>query len=285
MKVSTDNPIQSPLDDLFAGLNRLNGLLHLLKSQLDNLRKLLNEIVDKGNLDLSSMLAGTSLAIRDLTEYPKNGWAVYYPSGKFVSQGEEYLQKIDVLVSRESAWTISQAYEAFETFLKDITAAFLHINSQYADTEKLTKSNSKLKKLSLEPTDIEYWKNFIRLNYRKNIDLLKFLREIAPELKEAEKQNNYAIDLTEWYTVVTEVRHAATHSNMLIKSRKMLSWSPGTHQLLTHFFPGKNTAGCYTLELSRKDAETSLRLFAEYAFAVFKCLSKLENYDWKVLKG
>jgi hypothetical protein len=281
---SNINPIQAPLDDLFLHLNILNGLLFHLESHLENLRKLFKESIVKSNIDPSYIFAGASLVIRDLTERPENKWAVYYPSGRFFSQGEEeYLQKGNDLLCREATWTISQGYEAFETFLKDITATYVFIHREHADAEKLEKLDPMLRKELLEPTDVEYWKEFIRKAYSKNVDLLKFLRKIAPELDEVEKRNSRNIDLTEWYVVVTEVRHAATHSNMLIKSEKMRSWSQERHELLNHFFPGTYIDGNYRLEPGRKDAETNLVLFAEYAFGVFKSLSKVQHYEWNIL--
>jgi len=279
------NPIQSPLDDLLLRLNMLNGLVFHLESYLKNLRGLLKQAVAKSNIDPSLIFAGTSLAIRDLTEWPENNWAVYYPSGKFFSQGEEeYLRRGDDSLCREVTWTISQAYEAFETFLKDIIATYVFIRKDQADTKKVENLDPRLRKELLEPTNVEYWKEFIRKAYSKNVDLLKFLRKIAPEIEEVEKQNNRNINLTEWYIVVTEVRHAATHSNMLIKSERMRSWSQKRHKLLNRFFPGSDTTGGYILNLNRKDAETNLVLFAEYAFGVFKCLSKLQHYEWNILR-
>jgi len=281
---SNINQFQSPLDDLFLRLNMLNWLLLHLENQLNNFRELFREIIAKSNVDPSAIYAGASLVIRDLTEWPENNWAVYYPTGKFVSQGEEYLEKVDVLLRREAAWTISQAYEAFETFLKDITATYVFIHMEQADAKKLENLDPKLRKELLEPTDVEYWKKFVRLAYQENVDLLKFLRKIAPELKEVEQKNNRNIDLTEWYIVVTKVRQAATHSNMLIKSGEMRSWSQEKCKLLNRFFPGTYTDGGYILNPSRKDAETNLVLFAEYAFGVFKCLSKLQHYEWNIFR-
>ena len=283
--MSSNNPIQYPLNELLERLNRLNGLLLILENQLNNFRNLFKERLDKSNLELSSISAGAALVIRDLTEYPEDRWPVYYSTGSFVSQGEVYLQMIDVLVSREAAWTVSQGYEAFETFLKNITAAFLFRHSQYADANQLTKLDSMPTKSAVKPERFEYWEEFIARRYRTNSELFKFLRKIAPELGEAEKRNNRNMDLNEWYIVVGEVRHAVTHADMLIKPKRMQSWLPARRELLTNWFPGKDKIDDgYEPELDRKDAEKTLVQFAEYAYTVFKCLSKLENYNWKVFK-
>ena len=101
-----------------------------LDGQLKNFEKLYRDSISESSFDISMVFSGASLVIRDLTEWPESGWARYYPSGKFSSKGEEYFELIKVLLAREYAWTVSQAYEAFERFLKDISATFLCENQK-----------------------------------------------------------------------------------------------------------------------------------------------------------
>ena len=136
------NPLNTPLYDFFYHLNTLNGLLFTLKNQLNNFEKLYRDSISKTSFDISRIFSGTSIVIRDLTEWPESGWARYYPSGKFSSKGEEYFELIRVLLARESAWSISQAYEAYEKFLKDISATFLLENQQLIETKKVEKFES-----------------------------------------------------------------------------------------------------------------------------------------------
>ena len=130
------NPLNTSVYDLFYHLNTLNGLLFTLDGQLTNFEKLYRESISETSLDISMIFSGASLVIRDLTEWPESGWAKYYPSGAFSSKGEEYFKLIRVLLARESAWTVSQAYEAFETFLKDISATLILENQGLAETKK-----------------------------------------------------------------------------------------------------------------------------------------------------
>jgi hypothetical protein len=278
------NPLELPLEELFSRLNILNGLLFHLECQLNESKKLFSEMVQASGRELSSIVAGSSLVIRDLTEFPAHGWAVYYRTGKFSSRGEEYIRIADELLERESAWTISQGYEAFETFLKDITSHYLHWNNQEADSQKLKKIGPSLAKEQLAPADLEYWRRFTRRAYRNNVDLLGYLRKVGPELQDAEKHNNRAMDLSKWYFLAGEVRHAVTHSNMIIKPERMRSWEEGKLKLIDQFFPGNRTDAGYVMKIDRNNAESNLVLFSEYAFVVFKSLSKVKNYDWNSLK-
>jgi hypothetical protein len=263
--IATNNPLQTPLDELFQRLNGLYGLLHHFKSYLNTYRSLLNEMINTGKLKKSDLAAGTSLVIRDLTEFPQNGWAVYYSTGSFFSQGEAYFQMIDLLLSQNSAWTISQGYEAFETFIKDITAFSLYENSEFADRDKLCKFKKKFNEQLPEHLEINSWKEFVRYSYKIS-ELLNIIRKITPELKKAEKNNNRNIDLTEWFKVISEVRHAVTHSGMLIKKNKLTKID---YQFLVRLFHGKDTNDGYLLEPSTKDAEHNLVSLAEYSISNF----------------
>lgn len=130
------NPLNKSIYDLLYHLNTLNGLLFTFDNQLTGFEKRLRNSIAEGSFDISNIFSGASLAIRDLTEWPESGFATYYPSGKFSSKGEEYFKLIKFLLARESSWTVSQAYEAFERFLKDISATLLLENKGLAEQKK-----------------------------------------------------------------------------------------------------------------------------------------------------
>jgi hypothetical protein len=92
------NPLNAPVYDLFYHLNYLNGLLFILGNQLSSFEKLFRESISKTSFDISRIFSGASLPIRDLTEWPENRWARYYPSGSFSLEGEEYFEFIRVLL-------------------------------------------------------------------------------------------------------------------------------------------------------------------------------------------
>ncbi len=281
---NSNNPIVQPLTKLFEQLNTLNGFLFHLNSHLCNHRRQIMDLINGGKLDLSRLTAGSSLVIRDLSEFPEDGWARYYPAGAFSTQGEEYIQIIDDLISRESAWTISQAYEAFESFLKNTTATFLNTSDNHKKYEAVFQNNlnnfRKKRGKSLNPTVVAYWIEFINYSYKKNDEIFGLLRMIAPELSRLEKRNNRTTDLTVWYTVITEVRHGITHSNRVIKNERIKGkWLQNEHSLLLKQINCVVNNHDYILNPTMKSATNILSLFGEYGFVIFKCLSKLENYD------
>jgi hypothetical protein len=277
------NPLNTPIYDLFYHLNTLNGLLFTLDSQLSNFEELYRESISKTSFEISIIFAGASLAIRDLTEWPKNGWARYYPSGKFSSKGEEYFELIRLLLARESAWTVSQAYEAFERFLKDIAATFLCENQDLAEIKNVEKFELDKKGKNLIKRDTVFWRTYVDHHYRTNSDKLKFLRKLCPDISKSETKNNRFIDLTEWFGVVEEIRHCATHSNFIIKFERMKNWSKAKQEILKKYFPGDIIEEGYQLNINSKDGTLCLELFSEYSFQMYKSLSLLKGYDWNIL--
>ncbi len=277
------NPLNTPIYDLFYHLNTLNGLLFTLDSQLRNFEELYRESISNTSFDISIVFAGASLAIRDLTEWPESGWARYYPSGGFSSKGEEYFKLIKLLLARESAWTVSQAYEAFERFLKDISATFLSENQNFAEINNIEKFELDKKSKNLIKTDNVFWRTYIDYHYRTNSGKLKFLRKLCPAISESEVQNNRVIDLTEWFGVVEEIRHCATHSNFILKIERMKNWSKTKQEILKKYFPGDIVEEGYHLNINSKNATFCLELFSEYSFQIFKSLSLLKGYDWNIL--
>ena len=279
-----NNPLQLSLDGLFGQLNLLNGLLFHLDNQLDVFKKLLRERWDDSGLDLSYLGAGAALVIKDLTEWPANGWARYYPSGKFMSKGEEFFQVSDELICRSALWTISQAYEAFETFIKNLAAYYLHRHQDEAQPEKIKKCKRNLEKNNCDPKDFDYWQRFVRLAYRKNEELLGYFRILSPEVEKAEKKNNRDVDLTEWFAIVGEARHAITHSNGIIKKSRIQVLTSGRLELLKRYISGVETELGYKMNPSFKETNQNLVVFSEYGFVLFKALSSAKGYNWNILK-
>ena len=65
--------------------------------------------------------------------------------------------------------------------------------NQKADSQKLKRIGPRLAQRQLEPTNLEYWRTFIRQAYRNNVNLIEYIRKLGPELEDAEKRNNRAI--------------------------------------------------------------------------------------------
>ncbi|VBB41798.1 hypothetical protein TRIP_B170100 [uncultured Desulfatiglans sp.] len=277
------NPLNPPIYSLFYHLNTLNGLLFTLDNQLQIFEKQYRESISQSSIDISDIFAGCRLLIRDLTEWPGEGLVRYYPSGRFSSKGEEYFEVIKIILARESAWTIAQSLEAFERFLKDISVNMLLNQQSIAEPEKLHNFESDRKSNCLKKSDTIFWKAYFEYHYKTNRDKLKFLRRICPDIGTAENNNNRVINLKDWFPVVEEVRHSATHSIFLIKKMRMKDWSKEKREILKKYFSGACTDEGYQLNISKENATFCLELFSEYSFQIYKYLSISNEYDWNIL--
>jgi hypothetical protein len=280
---SINNPLFPTLQELFGNLNLLRGLLFVLENRFDNYRK---QIINN-NVDLSYLFNGSSLVIRKLTEFPKDGWAKYYPTGKFIAKGQDYLETLNQIIKRESAWTISQGYERFESFLFDIVAMFLANNNKFAKVEEKKKNikdweiRLNLNKLQLNN---EEWRLVLKGCYRNNVDILKNIRKWVPNFKNAIENNNRKINLFSWYFVIAKVRDAATHSNLIIKNeilQKILQ-SQERKAILEKYFPGEQLSIGYKINLNKKETELNLQIIGELALEIFNNLSIEANYDYEI---
>ena len=94
-------------------------------------------------------------------------------------------------------------------------------NNKFAKEEekksklKELKTKYKLKKPQINNYDL--WRSILKGYYKDKKIILENILEWAPNFKDAIKNNNRNIDLLKWYSVVKDVRGAATHSNLIIK--------------------------------------------------------------------
>ena len=271
----TVNPLRSVLDQFYQRLTALKGVLFHLETQLHGYRDMLVDPGQGEDSDLARLFCGTRLVVSDLTEWPANGWRVNYPLQAFFSQGRQYVDMIDLIIRNHSHWTISQAYEAFETYLYNVVANYLY-HDQTCIEQALQK------KLKGTPQDLSTFRQAVRRVYRgkQNRQIFAYLRGLAPKLQLAEAKNNRGMDLGEWYEVVSEVRHAITHADSLIKSTR--AWNNSWLFLLTANFPGTGTADGYRLSLEHDSATKVLTIFAEYALQIDKHLCRAAGYHWSI---
>lgn len=281
---TTSNPIADPIRTLADRLNVFLGLLFVLKNQKPNMDSALQELVDKINVIRSSddplIMAYSSLVIRDLTEWPSDG--AMFRFGSFSATPAEYSSALVDIVARNAGWTVSQGYEAFETFLFDQAALYLYIHPDRADPVLRTKFDQK-KKGAVTETEVGCWKRFVRSKYRgrNSEEILKLLRSFTPDIAQVEQHHPGELDLVGWHRAVSEVRHAVVHSRFIIKQERIATWPEHRRQLLLHFFPATpdEHARGLRLSLDYKSAQKALKTFAEYAFLIFKSLSKFEGYE------
>jgi hypothetical protein len=96
-------------------------------------------------------------------------------------------------------------------------------------------------------------------------------------------KNNRSINLRDWYSAVSEVRHAATHSDFVIKRDRIRSLNPTVEKTLRERFDGSDEKGAYVLTPTREQAHAAIVCFAEYGYLIFKSAGHIVGFNWKIL--
>ena len=274
-----NNPIFQIIEALFVKLSHSKCLFFYLRSQLEELK---NEIPASCNQDASKLLTGSKIVFKDLFENPTDPFSQVFLAGDFrLIGGSDHVKAIKNLVAWNSAKFLSQSYEQFETYLKDVASKTLNINKKYLDSIK--KSDYKnYKKSSLSSNDDNDWRMFVGYVLKNSTGILKFLKQVYPEIKKAEKQNYRNIDLEEWLEVFSEVRHAVTHSDQFLKADRVRSWPHSKKKILASYFSGDyNDENGSLLHITDHILYDDLKLIAEYSFLVYKSWSIAEGFEWE----
>jgi hypothetical protein len=92
--------------------------------------------------------------------------------------------------------------------------------------------------------------------------------------------NNYNLSFSEFWCVLSIVRHAITHSQSII--RKALVFKSLTHKLIfNHFFIYHECdQNNIEIRLNYDKLEKLIKSIAEFSFQIFKILSIQKDYDW-----
>jgi len=270
------NPIEKPLQNYFQRLTTLNGVLHVIKSQSEIALSRLK----RHESDAAQALPiwyGSRVLLEDIGDIPSDLWRRFRPTEHvFVIHHEDAEEAFADILERINLFIVSQAYEAYETFLFDSVAYLHHSQPATADKRKLKEWANKGNGY---PSTVEDWCRYVRgrdtYRGKNNSKLLRWIRNLAPQVEkvENEKQNTLRVNLQDWFAAATEGRHAATHSNGLVKTERVRLLSRQKQAVLRSYFAGVNSPDGYVLHLDTESAGRALQVFHSYAYAIHKSLS------------
>lgn len=231
-----------------------------------------------------SLGAGAALVIRDLSEWPSDGWARHYSAGAYVRHGRQFIPVIRNLRRLSSGWVASQGFEAFESALKGQVSRYLRRHPEVFG--KGAWKTAKMGQFVLGPrTPIAKVEVVVRKTFRGTDDVLPRLRKTLPSLRQAEAKNNRAMNLVVWCKAASNARHAFVHSGGLIPPAVIASLTPHAESVLSASFPGRHTQAGYRIEMTPTAAREVLCRYAEYGNLVSKALSESDHLPWTIPKG
>ena len=236
-----------------------------LKHNSDRLNKVLLKDAVKYTADGARYFSATSLVIGDWTGPTDNGWKLPFHTGVHkLTEKENYAKEVENILSREFGLSFAQAFEAFETLLKNL------IHSKIINDELFKNS-------------VTEDNNYDRESLKGGKDIFKLIKKAGGKrFRKYSKQNNNNFRFSETFKVFSEVRHAVTHSQGYIKTSK-IPQDNYYNNLFEFFLPfNKLEVEIVLLKFEFKTLDRLLIFISEFGFQIFKILSENDNYEWKI---
>lgn len=257
------NPYKKHLDIFF---EKLLYYRHI-SGRID---KVLKKEIEIYSSEKAKMHFASALIISDWTGPTDNGWELNFHTGIFTETTKEnYEVEIKNISSRQRCLLYAQSFESFERFLKDCLFDKLECDNEIREYV-----------ISLLP------KNQNSVISRKNMPggdkLFNVLKKVGGKtFKKFSASNNINMKFKELWTILSEVRHAVTHSESTI-DLVTINKSDHHFDIFNYLFNSNIISDDKILiELDYKKFEKLIKRFSEFAFQVFKLMSIEEKLEWK----
>ncbi|MGE5942989.1 MAG: hypothetical protein ACM31G_01495, partial [Flavobacteriales bacterium] len=198
----------------------------------------------------------SSLIISDWTGKTDNGWELNFHTG-ISKTTENYEKEVDNILSTEFCLAFAQSFEALETFLKDI----FH-------------QSSLQEKPPIERDKIPGGEN-----------LFKLIKTICGEdFKKSSNRNNKNLRFKQFWSTISESRHAIIHSSRRIKMNRVNKSSDHFAVFNYLFDYDKLEDEILLIKLNYNQLNKVLKHVSEFAYQVYKILSEKEKLEYKLEK-
>jgi len=188
-----------------------------------------------------------------------------------------YQNEVENISSGIFCLKIDQAYECFETFLKDILTDFFLNNRTHPITIKLMKTSLYLSR--------DFIRGQLLREKKDNKKLIATLRNISPFFKVNEINNTWKINISDWFQILSEVRHNIIHNRQIISNRLVqFLISNNTETIFSNFFNRKEINGHMSIFMTHELMGKNIEMINNYAHLIFKSLSIDNNLDPKYYK-
>lgn len=262
--MKSDAPYATPLRLFFARAALLNGVLAQTDTHLAA-----REAQTKANV---------AAARRRGRPHLNRAWTLYLvsdlrrPTRDFVPvdshevEGQQLIPVLEQIRRINAGWTIAQGFEAFERFTFEMAAAYITDSPRCLERSEWRRGRPHV----AAPADfrLSTIRRYVRQAYRGADDILPGLRAL-PDFRDTEQRNHRTVDFKDLFRVVSAVRHAIVHDEMLLTPRRLERLSPVLMPLLKIVCPGRLTRRGYVLKIRREDAQALLTLLGEYAWLIY----------------
>mgnify|MGYP000890039493 CR=1 FL=1 len=181
-------------------------------------------------------------------------------------------EKIHEIKDSYCNFCISQSFEAFETFLKDILAFYFVADKNFVKSNFKNNSIDNSNFITCR-ADIN---KLLKKDNKYNKQLFKWLYKIDNDISKYEQKNFLRFNFYEWNIVFTEIRHSIVHSNSILSKSKTKDWTKFQNDLLEGLFTGKKTESEIIIS-TYNDYEYIIRIIAQHGQLIYDKIKTAYN--------
>jgi len=255
-----NNYLLKSLETYFAEILAIKGRLTLIESLLiERKRQILEEKREYKKL-VSSI---TSYRDVSLIGASIN---LFSPNYSYEITVDTLENEIEDIISKKAGFSISQAYEVFESFLIEILTSYFSVNQLKMAEVGISQGN-----LILLPDTI---RGIIKTRQRtNNKGLISMTRKLSPYYQQFETKNIYKLNFSQWFDMLSMVRHTLVHNRQVI-SKKLLEYlsKHKAEKMFEMHFERKRIDNAICVFLKKDKAVDVLFRLNDYAHLIYKSL-------------
>ncbi len=249
-KMKISRLIIKDYEKLISDVSEINGILYHHESIFEIYSKHISKVDSKkfGDFRLGSHFHYNS---------PYDGkmiWGDFYKlrTGNFTN-------KVGLISRKANNYYVALAYEAFEKFLRSITARIIINNKKAAQDADETLGFSSYKSCII----------FLQSQYRNNSKIISLLRKLSLELDDSFKKNPGLSNFLNFYRVYSKCRNHIIHSNDFIDIRSYRNFGKIDEKFALRYFGVKENkqGSSYIIDTTNTHREV-LATIASFAYLI-----------------
>lgn len=251
-----ENYLKRHIEAFFTESTAIEANLKIIETFMAERSKQLKKEFPFPNYTLYSMIT----CYRDLSQL--RGGDNLYDTGNSYNLTTDNLDSETIrLLSNVSCLTLSQVFEVFESFLKNILAESVFKNLNLVNVLKIDGP----------VTSFEEIRSTIKIiQGSNNKGFIKALKKLSPYFKTHANKNIWNRNMGLWFNLISEIRHTVVHKRQTVDS-SFLNFIKisGATNLFNEYFTISNN----TLSLTPYNASEVISNLFEYAHLIYKGLS------------
>ncbi|WP_026896799.1 hypothetical protein [Daejeonella oryzae] len=257
----TPNYLKKHIESLFSEMTHLTANLNVLETFIVERGTQLNTNFPFPDYEIISMMS----TYRDLSQL-QGGNNLYNTNVSYSLSTNNINSEVDRLNSYLACLTVTQSFEVFESYLKNILTEIIFNN----------KALLVILNLNIDQNDFNGIREKIfLLQGKSNKGFIKALRKISPFFTNHEINNIWQRNMSHWFELIAKVRDLVVHSRLIINPQfSNYIQEPHRLKLFNLHFTITEQNGTKKLSLTAYQANAIISYLFEYAHLIYKGLSQ-----------